>query len=166
MKCNILKPVPGNFSLAFTWIVYENTRFSIQFSSAISIRDITLQSWLTHELSRRYLFKDLLGRYLIEILIYIYRLLRTRNSVVNTATGYRLNGRKVGVRVPVRSRIFLFFMSSRPALRSIQSLSNGYRDLFSGVKRTGHEAGRSPPASDKVKKMWMYTSTPPYAIMA
>jgi hypothetical protein len=28
------------------------------------------------------------------------------------------------------------------------------------------EADHSPPASAEVKKMWLYTSTPPYAFMA
>jgi hypothetical protein len=30
----------------------------------------------------------------------------------------------------------------------------------------GRETDHSPPASAKVKKMWIYTSTPPYAFMA
>jgi hypothetical protein len=34
------------------------------------------------------------------------------------------------------------------------------------VKQQGHEADRSPPTSAKVKKMWIYTSTPAYAFMA
>jgi hypothetical protein len=33
--------------------------------------------------------------------------------------------------------------------------------LSSGVKRLGCEADHSPPASAEVKKMWIYTSTPP-----
>jgi hypothetical protein len=46
-------------------------------------------------------------------------------------------------------------------------LSNGYRGLISpGVKRPEREAFHSPPASAEVKKMWIYTSTPPYAFMA
>jgi hypothetical protein len=43
-------------------------------------------------------------------------------------------------------------------------------DIFSadppGVKWLGHEAEHSPPASADVKKMWIYTFTPPYALMA
>jgi hypothetical protein len=35
-----------------------------------------------------------------------------------------------------------------------------------GVKWLRHEAEHLPPASAKVKKMWIYTSTPPYAFMA
>jgi hypothetical protein len=31
---------------------------------------------------------------------------------------------------------------------------------FSGIKRQGRETDHSPPASAKVKKMWIYTSTP------
>jgi hypothetical protein len=37
---------------------------------------------------------------------------------------------------------------------------------FPGGKRPGREADHSPPASAEVKKMWIYTSTPPYAFMA
>jgi hypothetical protein len=41
-------------------------------------------------------------------------------------------------------------------------LSNGYEGLFSqGVKRRGREADHSPQTSAEVKKMWIYTSTPP-----
>jgi hypothetical protein len=31
---------------------------------------------------------------------------------------------------------------------------------------TNAEADHSPPASAEVKKIWIYTSTPPYAFMA
>jgi hypothetical protein len=37
---------------------------------------------------------------------------------------------------------------------------------FSGIKRPGCDADHSPPASAEVKKIWIYTSTPPYAFMA
>jgi hypothetical protein len=36
---------------------------------------------------------------------------------------------------------------------------------FPGVKRPGREADHSPTTSAEVKKMWIYTSTPPYAFM-
>jgi hypothetical protein len=35
-----------------------------------------------------------------------------------------------------------------------------------GVKRPVRDADHSPPTSAEVKKMWIYTSTPPYALMA
>jgi hypothetical protein len=38
--------------------------------------------------------------------------------------------------------------------------------LSPGVKRPGHEADDSSPTSAEIKKMWVYTSTPPYAFMA
>jgi hypothetical protein len=38
--------------------------------------------------------------------------------------------------------------------------------LSSGVKRQGREADHSPPTSAEVKKISIYTSTPPYAFMA
>jgi hypothetical protein len=45
-------------------------------------------------------------------------------------------------------------------------LSNEYRGFFPrGLKRPGHGADHSPPINAEVKKMWIYTSTPPYAFM-
>jgi hypothetical protein len=38
--------------------------------------------------------------------------------------------------------------------------------LSPGEKQQGLEADHSPPASAEVKKMWIYTSTPPYVFMA
>jgi hypothetical protein len=35
-----------------------------------------------------------------------------------------------------------------------------------GLKRQGREADQSPPTSAEVNKIWIYTSTPPYALMA
>jgi hypothetical protein len=45
-------------------------------------------------------------------------------------------------------------------------LSNGYRELSTGEKRWGREADYSPSISAEIKKIWFYTSTPPYAFMA
>jgi hypothetical protein len=36
--------------------------------------------------------------------------------------------------------------------------------LSPGVKRLGDDADHSPPASGDFKKIWIYTSTPPYAL--
>jgi hypothetical protein len=61
---------------------------------------------------------------------------------------------------------FLFFTSSRPALGPTQlSIQWVQGALSSGVKRQQREANHSPPASAVVKKMWIYTSTHPYACM-
>jgi hypothetical protein len=38
--------------------------------------------------------------------------------------------------------------------------------LSLGIRRQGPEADHSPPTSAKVKKMWIYTSTPSYVFMA
>jgi hypothetical protein len=38
--------------------------------------------------------------------------------------------------------------------------------LSPGVKRPGRESDHSPPASAEVKKILVYTSTPPYAFTA
>jgi hypothetical protein len=62
---------------------------------------------------------------------------------------------------------FLFSTSFKPALRPTQSPIQWVPgDLSPGVKRQGREADHSSPASSKVKKMWIYTSTPPYAFIS
>jgi hypothetical protein len=61
----------------------------------------------------------------------------------------------------------LFSTSSKPALGPTQfpiHLVPGALSL--GVKRSGSEADHSPPTSAEVKKMWICTSTLPYASMA
>jgi hypothetical protein len=45
-------------------------------------------------------------------------------------------------------------------------LSNRYWEFSPEVKRPEHEADHSPPTSAEVKKIWLYTSTSPYAFMA
>jgi hypothetical protein len=46
------------------------------------------------------------------------------------------------------------------------SYTMGTGGSFPGVKRPRREADHSPPTSAEVKKMLIYTSTPPYAFMA
>jgi hypothetical protein len=81
-------------------------------------------------------------------------------------TGYGMDDRGVGVRVPVGSKIL-----SSPRLPDRlrgppNLLSNGSAGLFfGGVKRLWREADHSNLSSAKVKKMWIYTTTPPYALM-
>jgi hypothetical protein len=65
-----------------------------------------------------------------------------------------------------RFKNFLF-MESRPAVGSTQPPIQWVPGALSPwVKRPGREADHSPPASAEVKKLWIYTSTPPYAFMA
>jgi hypothetical protein len=85
---------------------------------------------------------------------------RSRDSLVGRATSYWLDDRGVGVRVPVGSTSF------RPPLGSTQPPIQCVPGALSpGVKRPGREADHSPPASAKVKDMWMYTSTPQYILI-
>jgi hypothetical protein len=89
----------------------------------------------------------------------------TQDSVVGTATGYGLDDRGVGVRVPVGSRIFS--TSSRPALGPTQPAIQWVPGALSpGIKRQERETDYSSPTSAEVKKIWIYASTPPYAFMA
>jgi hypothetical protein len=62
---------------------------------------------------------------------------------------------------------FLFSRSSRTALRSTQPpIQRVPGALSPGVKRPGREVDHSPPTSAELKKMWIYTTTPPYVFMA
>jgi hypothetical protein len=89
-----------------------------------------------------------------------------RDNVVGIVTGYGLDDRGVGVWVLVEARIFTS-TSSTPGLGSTQPSIQWVPKAFSpGVKPPGCEADRLPPASAELKKMWIYTSTPPYAFMA
>jgi hypothetical protein len=67
---------------------------------------------------------------------------------------------------PGRVKNFLFFTWSRPALGPTQSpIERVAGALSAGVKWHGRESDHSPPASAKVKKMWLYRTTPQYAFM-
>jgi hypothetical protein len=95
-----------------------------------------------------------------------YCIYKSHDSVVGTAIGYGLDDQGVGVRVPGGGKNFHFSISSRPALGSTQpSIQWVPGALSSGIKRQGREADHSTPTSAEVKKMWIYTSTPPYAFM-
>jgi hypothetical protein len=66
-----------------------------------------------------------------------------------------------------RVKSFHFSISSRPALGSTQpSVQWATGTLTPGVKQQERKAYHSPPTSAEVKKMCIYTSTPPYAFMA
>jgi hypothetical protein len=80
--------------------------------------------------------------------------------------GYGLDDREAGVGVPVGSRIFTSPRRPDRLWGQPNLLYNGYQGLFPGVKRPGREADHYPLTSVEVKKMWIYTSTPPYAFMA
>jgi hypothetical protein len=59
-------------------------------------------------------------------------------------------------------RDFRFSTSSRPALRPTQPPIQWVPGALSpGLKRQGREAENSPPTSAEVKKIWIYTSSPP-----
>jgi hypothetical protein len=86
------------------------------------------------------------------------------HSSVGIEIGYGLDDRRVGVRALVGSRIFC--MSSRPALGFTKPSIKWVPGILSlAVKWPGHEADHSSPATAEVKKMWIYTSTPPYVFM-
>jgi hypothetical protein len=67
--------------------------------------------------------------------------MKKRDSVVGIATGYGLGDQGFGVRDPV--------WATQPSIQWVPGV------LSPAVKRPGR----------KVKKMWIYTSTPPYAFM-
>jgi hypothetical protein len=72
----------------------------------------------------------------------------SRDSAVGIATGYRLDDQGVGVRVPVRARIFHFSMSGA----HLTYYPMGIKGSYPGVKRLEREADHSPPTGAEVKK--------------
>jgi hypothetical protein len=83
-------------------------------------------------------------------------------SAVGIACGYGLDDRGFLVRVPVISRIFSSPCHPDGLWDPPSLLSSVYR----GVKRLRRETNHSPQASAEVKKTWIYTSAPTYALMA
>jgi hypothetical protein len=75
---------------------------------------------------------------------------------------YFKNFRKTNLKT-FKSRLFLtaLLIADHPTSYNIRTGGS-----FQGVKRQGREADHSPPTSAEVKKMWIYTSTPPYVFMA
>jgi hypothetical protein len=93
--------------------------------------------------------------------------LRSRDSSVCIATDYRLDdqrGREFESRY-VHKFLFLHVVQTGSGVHPT-SYKMGTGGSFPGVKRQGREAEHSPPPSAEVKKMWIYTSTPPHVFMA
>jgi hypothetical protein len=66
---------------------------------------------------------------------------------------------------PIRVKNFLISTSSRPALGPTQFHIQWVPEAISaGVKRSGCEADHSLPISTEVKKMRIYTFTPPHTL--
>jgi hypothetical protein len=89
-----------------------------------------------------------------------------RDSTVGIATGYRLDDPRGRSRSLSRGKNIRFSTSFRPTLGFTQPPIHWVSGALSpGVKRPGYEADNSPTGA-KVKKLWIYTSTPPYAFMS
>jgi hypothetical protein len=68
---------------------------------------------------------------------------------------------------PGRIKNLFFSTPSRPPLGPTQPPIKWVPgDLSPGVKQPGREADHSSPTSTKVKKTWVYTSTPTYVFIA
>jgi hypothetical protein len=90
----------------------------------------------------------------------------SRDSAVGIATGYGLDGRGVGVRVPVGARFSPLHVVQTGPGASPASYPMGSGSSFPGVKRPGREADDSPPTNAEVNNTWIYTSTPLYVFVA
>jgi hypothetical protein len=99
------------------------------------------------------------------LLLWLYPL-HFRDSFVNIATSYGLEDRGVGVRIPIRSRIF--FTSPRPALRSTQPPIQWVPVAHSlWVKRPGSEAHQSPRSRKHGStSMYPLSHTPPCVVLS
>jgi hypothetical protein len=87
-----------------------------------------------------------------------------RDSSVGIATGYGLDDQ--GSSSPGRVKNFSHLHIIQTGSGVHPTYKMGTESSFREVKRQGREADHSPPTSAEVKKMWIYTSTPPYVFMA
>jgi hypothetical protein len=91
----------------------------------------------------------------------------SRDRSVGIATDYGLDERGGGSSSPGRvKKCSLPHIVQTGSAVHPTSYKIGTVGSFPGVKRQGPEADYSPPTSAEVKKMWIYTSTPPYVFMA
>jgi hypothetical protein len=72
-------------------------------------------------------------------------IIRSWDSTVGVATGYGLDDRGVGFRVPLGSRIVSSPRRPDRLWGPPNLLYNGYRGSFPGLKRQRREADHSPP---------------------
>jgi hypothetical protein len=86
----------------------------------------------------------------------------SRDNAVGIATGYGLDDQGVGVRVPMRAKIFTFPYRPDRLWSPLQWVLGA---LSPWIKRPRREADHSPPTSAEVRKTWVYTSTPPYVFI-
>jgi hypothetical protein len=77
---------------------------------------------------------------------------RSRDSSVVTATGYEMDDREIGVRVPVGSRNFFLNVVHTGSGTHTASYTMGTGALSSSVKRSEREIDSSPSTSAEVKK--------------
>jgi hypothetical protein len=123
-------------------------------------------SWSLYPLSHPG-FNKFVSRILNCIFINTLLIVENLDSAYGIATGYGLDDRRVGVRVPVGVKNFVFSMWSRPALRSTQPPIQWALGALSPVgKGPKCEADHSSPDSAEVKKIWIYTFIPSYSLMA
>jgi hypothetical protein len=102
----------------------------------------------------------LIFKIIYDLTTLISQIIRSRSSAVPIATGYGLDDRGFGVRVPLGSRIFSSPCRLDRLWGPLSLLSNAYRGSFPGVKQQRREADHSPPTTAEVKKTWIYTPTP------
>jgi hypothetical protein len=85
----------------------------------------------------------------------------SQDGAVSIATAYGLDGRGVGIRVPLGARFFLHIVQTGSEAHPTfcQRVSGKY---FSGIKWPRYEDDHSPPTSAEVKNMWIHTFATPY----
>jgi hypothetical protein len=88
------------------------------------------------------------------------------DSIVGIVTGYGLDDRGVEVESQYGQEFSVLHVIQTGSWVHPTSYPMGTGGSFPGGKRPGREADHLPLASAEVKKMWIYTSTPPYTFMA
>jgi hypothetical protein len=99
----------------------------------LNSRNITFETWPS----------QLMFSAIFVVLLSVSSIQRNRDSAVGIVTGYRMDGRGVGVRIPVGSKFSLLYVVQTGSWVHPASYPTGMGALSPGVKRQGHEADHS-----------------------
>jgi hypothetical protein len=152
----------GNLICSYTWLIRVKFR-TVQYISVV--RDLNSAQIIDRACDMSYTKTRMstMGFFVDDIRYSIQNITRILSPYSDLLLTERLRGQSSS---PGRVKNFLFFVSSRLALGPTQPpLQWVPRTLSPGVRRLGREADHSPSTNAEVKKICIYTSTPPCAFM-
>jgi hypothetical protein len=75
---------------------------------------------------------------------------------MGVATGYGLDGRRAGIRVPVEVTFYLLYVEQTGSVAHPSCYAKGTLGFFTDIKRPRREADHLPSTNSKVKNTLIY----------